>query len=369
VRFYIRARESGGATIEHPHHNRAHVAGTGFETVTLFSDNFETDLGWTVSGDATSGQWERVQPLGYGRYGRVPIDVDGSGWCLLTEQESSPWFFTGYDVDNGATRITSPLIDMTGGNPLIHYARWLSTHTGDAPFQDYVYVYISNNDGLTWRILDMAGGAYQSSGGWIEKDIWIEDVITPTDQMRIAFEVSDEGEDSDVEAGIDDFSVTLYTCGPEPVITTETLPDAFWEEPYLYQLEHAGGYGYLMWTDKYDELVGTGLQLGITGKVGGTPTQTGEISFTAKAVDEFGRIDEQPLTLTVVYPFVCGDANGDDACNVGDAVHLINYVFKAGPAPDPLLSGDANWDGNVDVGDAVYIINFVFKGGPAPACE
>lgn len=66
--------------------------------------------------------------------------------------------------------------------------------------------------------------------------------------------------------------------------------------------------------------------------------------------------------------FVCGDANGDASVNVGDAVHLIAYVFKGGPAPDPLDAGDANYDGQVNVGDAVYLIAYVFKGGPAPAC-
>jgi hypothetical protein len=65
----------------------------------------------------------------------------------------------------------------------------------------------------------------------------------------------------------------------------------------------------------------------------------------------------------------CGDANGDYTCNVGDAVFLITYVFKGGPAPDPLASGDANADCNCNVGDAVYVINYVFKGGDPPICD
>jgi hypothetical protein len=65
-------------------------------------------------------------------------------------------------------------------------------------------------------------------------------------------------------------------------------------------------------------------------------------------------------------PHVCGDANGDGAANVGDAVYLINFVFKGGAAPDPLCVGDANDDDNTNVGDAVYMINYVFKGGPPP---
>ena len=64
--------------------------------------------------------------------------------------------------------------------------------------------------------------------------------------------------------------------------------------------------------------------------------------------------------------FVCGDANGDEAINVGDAVFVINYAFKGGAAPNPLFTGDANCDASVNVGDAVYLINFAFKGGPAP---
>jgi len=54
--------------------------------------------------------------------------------------------------------------------------------------------------------------------------------------------------------------------------------------------------------------------------------------------------------------------------NVGDAVFLINYIFRGGPAPQPARAGDANCDGKISVGDAVYIISYVFRGGPAPCC-
>jgi hypothetical protein len=63
---------------------------------------------------------------------------------------------------------------------------------------------------------------------------------------------------------------------------------------------------------------------------------------------------------------VCGDANGDGEINIADAVFIINYIFKGGPAPDPVDSGDANDDGAINVGDAVFLITYIFKGGPAP---
>jgi hypothetical protein len=65
-------------------------------------------------------------------------------------------------------------------------------------------------------------------------------------------------------------------------------------------------------------------------------------------------------------PLPCGDVNGDCYVNIGDAVALINYVFKGGPAPDPVCAGDANGDGNTNVGDAVYLIAFIFSGGGPP---
>jgi len=62
----------------------------------------------------------------------------------------------------------------------------------------------------------------------------------------------------------------------------------------------------------------------------------------------------------------CGDPNADEAVNLADAVYLINYVFKGGPAPNPSCVADANGDDAVNLADAVYLINYIFKGGPTP---
>jgi hypothetical protein len=66
--------------------------------------------------------------------------------------------------------------------------------------------------------------------------------------------------------------------------------------------------------------------------------------------------------------FIRGDANGDGVLNVSDAVHLINYLFISGPAPQPLAAGDANSDGLVNITDVVYLINYLFIDGPPPGC-
>ena len=69
-----------------------------------------------------------------------------------------------------------------------------------------------------------------------------------------------------------------------------------------------------------------------------------------------------------ISEYLCGDANGDRAVNIGDAVFVINYIFKGGAAPAPVEAGDANCDHARNVGDAVYVVNYIFKGGPAPCC-
>ncbi len=69
-----------------------------------------------------------------------------------------------------------------------------------------------------------------------------------------------------------------------------------------------------------------------------------------------------------VFVFKRGDANGDGLIDLGDAVYVLNYLFKGGPAPDPLDVGDANCDGVVEIGDAIYLLNYLFKGGLPPGC-
>ena len=64
--------------------------------------------------------------------------------------------------------------------------------------------------------------------------------------------------------------------------------------------------------------------------------------------------------------FVLGDANYSGEINLGDAVYIINYVFRDGPAPAPYASGDANSDGQANIGDAVFLINYIFRDGPPP---
>ena len=63
-----------------------------------------------------------------------------------------------------------------------------------------------------------------------------------------------------------------------------------------------------------------------------------------------------------------GDVTGDGIINVGDIVYLVSYLYKSGPAPDPVWIGDCNCDAIVNVGDIVFLVSYLYKGGPEPVC-
>jgi hypothetical protein len=69
------------------------------------------------------------------------------------------------------------------------------------------------------------------------------------------------------------------------------------------------------------------------------------------------------------FPVKCGDANGDFVVNLGDALTVLNYLFKGQDPPlCPLSRADVNSDDVVALGDALTILNYLFKGDKAPKC-
>ncbi|UCB52472.1 MAG: S8 family serine peptidase [Candidatus Zixiibacteriota bacterium] len=78
-----------------------------------------------------------------------------------------------------------------------------------------------------------------------------------------------------------------------------------------------------------------------------------------------GRIDcYDALVLAAGYGYVYGDASGDGVVTVGDMVYLVNYLYRLGPAPDPLSAGDPNRDCVITVGDIIYLMNYLYRTGP-----
>lgn len=187
---------------------------------TVFDDDFEADLNWTVTGNATTGQWERGLPAGGGNRGDPPADADGSGFCYLTGNQPGD-----SDVDNGSTVLTSPLIQATPAKnqaAILSYYRWFDNGGED----DSLFVEISNDGGQNWLTLEsVQPGDADSLGGWQLKIVALEDFIQPTDQLQLRFIVSDLGSPSVVEAGVDGISTFMVECQDDTVLLGDVNRD------------------------------------------------------------------------------------------------------------------------------------------------
>ncbi|MBM90950.1 MAG: hypothetical protein CMJ35_04960 [Phycisphaerae bacterium] len=181
--------------------------------VVAFDDNFETNQGWTVSGDSSSsasGRWERAVPTGNGDRADPPSDFDGSGSAYVTGN-GGPGSNTDVDVDE--TILTSPIMDASGAS-VISYARWFN-NSGNTVIDDRFYVEVSDNGGSSWTDLETLGTTRpESNGGWFSKQFALSDIagFTPNDQFRIRFIAEDIGGGSIVECGIDAVKLQVINC-------------------------------------------------------------------------------------------------------------------------------------------------------------
>ncbi len=91
-----------------------------------------------------------------------------------------------------------------------------------------------------------------------------------------------------------------------------------------------------------------------------SPTNSGYIDITVTAHNFL------PFVDSIEVGTQKGDVTGDGQINLGDVVFLLNYLYRDGPAPDPLEMGDVNCDGEIELGDVVYLIDYLFRGGPPP---
>jgi hypothetical protein len=97
----------------------------------------------------------------------------------------------------------------------------------------------------------------------------------------------------------------------------------------------------------------------------------GRYFWKVRARDNYGGCtwSRQIRSFTVSGMFASpGDFNGDAVIDVGDVVSAVNYLYRSGPAPEPLESGDANCDDELNIGDVVFLINYLFRGGLPPGC-
>ena len=221
VGFYISFDLQSGGTITLPANAPSETFSvlSAIDVTNLFADSFDTGMGWSVTGDATDGMWQRAVPNN-GDRGDPAQDAEasGAGFCFVTDNGNIPDDNT--DVDGGSTTLTSPnMVGVgggLGGTAFLSYYRWYSNDFGGSPNADTFVVEISNNGGATWQNLETIGPSGPgTSGGWIFVEHQIDTIIAPTANMRVRFTASDFGDGSVVEAGVDAVTVRLVECESE----------------------------------------------------------------------------------------------------------------------------------------------------------
>ncbi len=224
VRFYFSAETTEGETVFNPLFapDEVYTAIGGVSQESIFSDDFELDFGWSVTFDdgLTDGQWEQAVPLSNSvcDRGNPGSDADGSGMCYVTDNDPAT---CNSDVDNGATILTSPIMDAGGGTSFISYWRWYDntgSGNGTNPGEDVMVVEITDDAGANWVELETVGPTGpEAEGGWFYRSHRVEDFVESTSQLQIRFIVSDYNLASIIEAGVDGVELVQIGCPDDPI--------------------------------------------------------------------------------------------------------------------------------------------------------
>ncbi|MFH1841869.1 MAG: C25 family cysteine peptidase [bacterium] len=177
-------------------------------------DDMEADRGWTVGapGDvASSGIWECADPVGT-EYSGIPCQMEDDHTpapgtlCYVTGNGSVGGAAGENDVDGGKTTLLSPVFQLAGATGAeISYWRYFSNNAGNNPDQDYWDVEVTD-DGVDWVSLEHT---LTTEALWVQKTFELSSYVDMTDQVQVRFIAQDDASGSLVEAGVDDFLLSV----------------------------------------------------------------------------------------------------------------------------------------------------------------
>jgi len=180
-----------------------------------YEDDFFTDLGWTVTGDATTGMWEIAKPnfvFGSGQTTQSSSDIptDIGNTYYITDGEGTSQGSN--DIDNGSTILTSEPMKFAGFDRVdFSYYIWFTNVGGQNTPNDFVTVSVTNGiETIELTRID------QNSSNWsslIETSVDAS-MMELNDDMQIIVYAEDGNPGHVVEAGFDSFkAVGFKTTG------------------------------------------------------------------------------------------------------------------------------------------------------------
>ncbi len=191
-----------------------------------YYDDYYFDYGWEVTGNSTSGAWERGVPVGNmlnntpsNPYEDAPNDI--GEFCMVTGNAGGS--AGDDDVDDGYTLLTSPLFDLSDyTNPIISYNRWFSNMGGNGQKNDSLLIHISNGDSTVLCDLQLGAGNNQLSQ-WISYEFMVKDYVSLSDSMTLSIYTADQQNTGHMlDAAFDLFSIR-DTLNIEPIDTSTSI--------------------------------------------------------------------------------------------------------------------------------------------------
>jgi hypothetical protein len=190
--------------------------------LTVFFDDFETNLGWVRNAYGTDtaslGWFERADPesVYYNGDKQLGTTVSGS-YDLVTGPlaGSSPGV---YDLDGGNTSMLSPTIELPTGRDLeISFSYYVSHYTNSST-ADYLRVYIIGEN--TIKIFEELGGNNDDDAVW---EIFNGNISSFAGQIiQILIEAADAGTPSYFEAAVDDMLIVATTPNNPPLAESQS---------------------------------------------------------------------------------------------------------------------------------------------------
>lgn len=174
-----------------------------------YYDDMYFDFGWTVTGTATAGMWERGAPIGttfQGNASNPGSDVEGDCGDQAYVTGNGGGNAGNDDLDDGWSLLTSPLFSLEAlTDPAVRYQRWFYNGGGGSPPNDLMRIRLTN--GTDTVALETITAATPGMSSWVAREYRVLDHITPGPSMRLLAYITDDDPGHLVEGGLDLFEV------------------------------------------------------------------------------------------------------------------------------------------------------------------
>jgi Subtilase family len=180
----------------------------GAPPTVVFSDDFETDRGWTVNpaatDTATTGQWARANPQGTNSGGPKQLDVTTSGSFNLVTGALAGAAAGDADIDGGVTTVQSPAITIPAGGTVTLSLSFYFAHGTNSSVDDFFRVEVVG--ATTTKVIEELGSTANDDAVFASRQVNISAFAGQTVRIRIS--ASDLVGASLVEAAVDDVLIT-----------------------------------------------------------------------------------------------------------------------------------------------------------------